>query len=49
MRNACKLLNVAAGLNPVSFATHTSKRGGMLETMNQGLTDIQIQEFGPLE
>jgi hypothetical protein len=46
MRNACKLLIVAAGLNLVSFATHSSKRGGMLEAMKQGLTDIQIQELG---
>jgi hypothetical protein len=40
MRNASKLLIVAAGLNPVSFATHSSKRGGRLEAMKQGLTDI---------
>jgi hypothetical protein len=46
MRNACKLLIVAASLNPVSFATHSSKRGGRLEAMKQGLTDIQIQELG---
>jgi hypothetical protein len=43
MRNACKLLIVAAGLNPASFATHSSKRGGTLKAMKQGLTDIQIQ------
>jgi hypothetical protein len=46
MRNACKLLIVAAGLNPASFATHSSKRGGTLKAMKQGLTDIQIQELG---
>jgi hypothetical protein len=46
MRNACKLLIVAAGLNPVYFATHSSKRGGTLEAMKQGLRDIQIQELG---
>jgi hypothetical protein len=46
MRNACKLLIVTAVLNPVSFTTHLSKRGGTLEAMKQGLTDIQIQELG---
>jgi hypothetical protein len=46
MRNACKLLIVAAGLNPVSFATHLLKRGGTLKAMKQGLTDIQIQVLG---
>jgi hypothetical protein len=46
MRNACKLLILAAGLNPVSFANQSSKRGGTFEAMKQGLTDIQIQELG---
>jgi hypothetical protein len=35
MRNACKLLILAAGLNSVSFATHSSKRGGTLKAMKQ--------------
>jgi hypothetical protein len=46
MRNSCKLLIVAASLNVSSFATHSSKRGGNLEAMKQGLTDVQIQELG---
>jgi hypothetical protein len=46
MRSSCKLLIIAAGLNASSFATHSSKRGGTLEAMKQGLTDIQIQELG---
>jgi hypothetical protein len=44
MRNACKLLIVAAGLDPATYATHSSKRGGALEAMKKGLSDIQIQE-----
>jgi hypothetical protein len=44
MRNACKLLIVAAGLDPNRYATHSSKRGGALEAMKKGLSDIQIQE-----
>jgi hypothetical protein len=46
MRNACKLLITAAGLDPRSYATHSSKRGGTLEALRQGLTDAQIQELG---
>jgi hypothetical protein len=46
MRNACKLLIVAAGLDPATYATHSSKRGGALEAMKKGLSDIQIQELG---
>jgi hypothetical protein len=46
MRNSCKLLIVAASLNASLFATHSSKRGGNLEAMKQGLTDVQIQELG---
>jgi hypothetical protein len=41
--NACKLLIVAAGLDPATYATHSSKRGGALEAMKKGLSDIQIQ------
>jgi hypothetical protein len=47
MRNACKLLIVAAGLDPDTYATHSSKRGRALEAMKKGLSDIQIQELGP--
>jgi hypothetical protein len=46
MRNSCKLLITAAGLDPRSYATHSSKRGGTLEALWQGLTDAQIQELG---
>jgi hypothetical protein len=46
MRNACKLLIVAAGLDPATYATHSSKRGGALEAMKKGLSNIQIQELG---
>jgi hypothetical protein len=46
MRNACKLLISVSGLNPAFYATHSSKRGGALEAMKQGLSDDQIQELG---
>jgi hypothetical protein len=46
MRTACKLLIVAARLDPATYATHSSKRGGALEAMKKGLSDIQIQELG---
>jgi hypothetical protein len=46
MRKACKLLIVAAGLDPATYATHSSKRGGALQAMKKGLSDIQIQELG---
>jgi hypothetical protein len=46
MRNACKLLITAAGLDPRLYATHLSKRGGTLEALRQGLTHAQIQELG---
>jgi hypothetical protein len=46
MRNACKLLILAAGMDPGLYATHSSKRGGTLEAMRQGLSDGQIQELG---
>jgi hypothetical protein len=46
MRNACKVLIVASGLNPSEYATHSSKRGGALEAMRQGLSDAQITELG---
>jgi hypothetical protein len=47
MRSACMLLITAAGLDPRLYATHSSKRGGTLEALRQGLTDAQIQELGP--
>jgi hypothetical protein len=46
MRNTCQFLIVAAGLDPATYATHSSKRGGALEAMKKGLSDIQIQELG---
>jgi hypothetical protein len=46
MSNACKLLIVAARLDPTTYATHSSKRGGALESMKKGLSNIQIQELG---
>jgi hypothetical protein len=36
MRNACKLLIVAAGLDPATYATHSSKRGGGLGGHEEG-------------
>jgi hypothetical protein len=45
MRNPCKLLITVAGLDPRSYATYSSKRGGTLEALRQGLTDAQIQEL----
>jgi hypothetical protein len=46
MRNTCKDLIVAAGLDPTLYATHSSKRGGALLALQSGLSTGQIQELG---
>jgi hypothetical protein len=46
MRNCCKSLITASGLNALEYATHSSKHGGTLEAMRAGLSDAQIQELG---
>jgi hypothetical protein len=46
MRNCCKLLITASGLDASEYAKHSSKRGGPLEAMRAGLSNAQIQELG---
>jgi hypothetical protein len=46
MRNCCKDLISAAGLDPTEYATHSSKQGGAFEAMRMGLSYAQIQELG---
>jgi hypothetical protein len=46
MRNCCKSLITASGLDALEYATHSSKHRGTLEAMRAGLSDAQIQELG---
>jgi hypothetical protein len=39
MRACCKDLIKAAGLDPMAYATHSSKRGGAIEAMKASLSD----------
>jgi hypothetical protein len=45
MRNCCKDLISAAGLDPTEYATHSSKRGGALQAMRMGFLTLKSKSW----